>query len=40
MENMSIKRMFVYVNLVIFSMMCWYIMAELILTAIWREVWH
>lgn len=40
MEGINTKRVLVYVNIVIFSIMCWYIMAEIILTVIWRTLWH
>ena len=40
MENTSIKRIFVYANMLLISLMCWYIVAELILTMIWQKLWH
>ena len=40
MKGTSLKRIFVYANMVLFSLMCWYIVAELILTIIWQKLWH
>jgi len=40
MENTSLKRVFVYSNLIIFSLMCWYVAAELLLTLVWRTLYH
>lgn len=40
MDKITIKRFLVYLNLGLFCMLSWYIVAELILTVIWRQLWH
>ena len=34
------KRYAVWYNLALFTAMIWYIMTQLILTLIWRNLWH
>ena len=38
--NQDIKRYAVYLNLALFCMVVWYFIAELILTLVWRMLWH
>lgn len=36
----EIKRYAVLINLALFCIASWYIVAELILSVIWQNVWH
>ena len=36
----DIKRIAVYFNLALFSIVVWYIIAELILTVVWAKLWN
>ena len=38
--SQDIKRYTVYFNLALFSIVVWYIIAELVLTLIWNKLWH
>ena len=40
MNKSEVKRYAVYLNIILFCAVVWYCIAELILTIIWRFLWH
>ena len=40
MKTDDFKRYAVHLNLALFCMVVWYCIAELVLTVVWRTLWH
>ena len=40
MSKNELKRYVVYLNMALFCAVVWYCVAELLLTLIWRALWH
>ena len=38
--SQEIKKYLTYFHLALFSIVCWYVVAELVLTIIWQRLWH
>ncbi len=38
--SQDIKKYAVYFNLALFCMVIWYFIAELLLTLVWKALWH
>ena len=38
--NQEVKRYAIYLNMALFCMVFWYCIAELMLTCVWKVLWH
>lgn len=40
MEIAQFKRYLVYLNIALFTIASWYVIAEVLLSYIWQSIWH